>query len=207
MGQNTNGTRQRLIDTAQALIWKSSYGAVSVDDICKAADVKKGSFYHYFPSKVDLAVATMEESHAQLKVIYDECFSPGIGPLARFEKLADAVYQAQVETAAKYGMVCGCPCASMSSEMACQEDSVRNKFEEISRRQERYYETALRDLVADGLLPGDTDVRAKAEEIYAYFLGQLTMARIQNSLESLKQNLKPGLLRTLGLKQTLAGAA
>lgn len=207
MGQNTTGTRQRLIDTAQALIWKSSYGAVSVDDICKAADVKKGSFYHYFPSKVDLAVATMEESYAQLKSVYDDCFSPGRNPVERFEMLADAVYQGQVEIAEKYGMVCGCPCASMSSEMACQEESVRAKFEEVRRRQERYYESTLRDLVADGLLASGTDIRAKSEEIYAYMLGMLTMARIQNSLESLKVNLKPGLMRTLGLEKTLAGAA
>jgi hypothetical protein len=36
-------TKQKLIDTALELVCKSSYGSVSVDDICKASDVKKGS--------------------------------------------------------------------------------------------------------------------------------------------------------------------
>jgi Bacterial regulatory proteins, tetR family len=47
--------RQALIDAAFELIWTNSYGAVSVDDICRAAGARKGSFYHFFRSKVDLA--------------------------------------------------------------------------------------------------------------------------------------------------------
>ena len=67
MARPDNGTRQKLIETAKNLIWTSSYGAVSVDDICRTANVKKGSFYHYFPSKQDLALAAMEE-YQQWKV-------------------------------------------------------------------------------------------------------------------------------------------
>ena len=37
MGRPGHDTKQTLIDTALELIWKSSYGSVSVDDICKAA--------------------------------------------------------------------------------------------------------------------------------------------------------------------------
>src|ERR1700761_7359982 len=103
-------TKQILIDTASELIWKNSYGAVSVDDICKAADVRKGSFYHFFPSKVDLATAAMEHSYQGMKINYDRIFSAETAPIERFEKLADFVYEGQMESAAKYGRVCGCPC-------------------------------------------------------------------------------------------------
>ncbi|HSH94300.1 MAG TPA: helix-turn-helix domain-containing protein, partial [Roseimicrobium sp.] len=46
--------KQRLMDAAQNLIWERSYGATSVDDICAKADVRKGSFYHFFRSKSEL---------------------------------------------------------------------------------------------------------------------------------------------------------
>jgi len=49
--------RQRLLDATIDLIWQNSYGAVTVDDICERAGVKKGSFYYFFPSKTDLVVA------------------------------------------------------------------------------------------------------------------------------------------------------
>ncbi|MFD2233223.1 TetR/AcrR family transcriptional regulator [Phaeospirillum tilakii] len=188
-----------MIDTALELIWKNSYGSVSVDDICKAADVKKGSFYHFFPSKVDLAIAAMEESYRETKPLYDAMFSPASPPVRRFEQMADFILAKQAEAAAKYGRVCGCPCASLGSEMAGQEEGIRAKFEDIAHRQERYYENALRDMVAEGLLPEATDVKVLAQEIYTYLLGQIMIARIQNDLEPLKRDLKPGLLRLLGI--------
>jgi TetR/AcrR family transcriptional repressor of nem operon len=199
-----NDTKQKLIDTALELIWKSSYGSVGVDDICKAADVKKGSFYHFFPSKVDLALAAMEETGRMSKASYDEIFSADRNPVERFERYADFVYEMQTQAAAKYGHVCGCPCASLGSEMAGQEEGIRKKFEEIVSSQKRYFESAIRDMVAGGVLPDKTDVKIKAEEISTYFMGQLMMARIQNNLEPLKRDLKQGLLHLLGVKKKAA---
>ena len=207
MGHATNDTKQKLIDTALELIWKSSYGSVSVDDICKAADVKKGSFYHFFPSKVDLSIAAMEQTACATKTAYDGVFSAERDPIERFERYADFVHDMQAQAAAKYGHVCGCPCASLGSEMAGQEAGIRKKFDDVMRRQERYFESTLRDMVAEGSLPANTDVKAKAQEIYTYVLGQMMMARIQNDLAPLKRDLKKGLLQLLGVKTKTSEAA
>ena len=204
MSYAVNDTKQKLIDTALELIWKSSYGSVSVDDICKAADVKKGSFYHFFPSKVDLAVAAMEETASTFKAAHDEIFSAGRNPIERFERYADFVCEGQARVSAKYGHVCGCPVATLSSEMACQEGRIRQKFDEITTNKKRYFESALRDMIAEGTLSANTDVKTKAEEIYAYVMGLLMMARIQNNLEPLKRDIKQGLLNLLGVKKKAA---
>ncbi len=193
-------TKQKLIDTALELIWTSSYGSVSVDDICKAAGVKKGSFYHFFPSKVDLAIAAMEESFISVKPQFDEMFSASTPPLERFSRLADFTYQTQKQYAEERGRVVGCPCSSLGCEMSGQEPGIRGKFDEHMKRMERYYEQAIRDLVADGLLAAETDVKAKAKEVYAYLLGQQMIARIRNDLEPLQSDLKAGLWRTLGIE-------
>jgi TetR/AcrR family transcriptional repressor of nem operon len=193
-------TKQKLIDTALELIWTSSYGSVSVDDICKAAGVKKGSFYHFFPSKVDLAIAAMEESFTSVKPDFDEIFSASTPPLERFSRLADFTYRTQKQFAEERGRVVGCPCSSLGCEMSGQEPGIRGKFDEHMKRMERYYEQAIRDLVADGLLAADTDAKAKAKEIYAYLLGQQMIARIRNDLEPLQSELKAGLWRTLGVE-------
>ena len=60
--------KEKLTEAALGLIWTSGYGATSVDDICAKADVRKGSFYHFFKSKADLEVAALEFrwQHAQL---------------------------------------------------------------------------------------------------------------------------------------------
>jgi TetR/AcrR family transcriptional repressor of nem operon len=48
--------RPRLLDAAIHLIRAQGYSATTVDDICRAAGLTKGAFFHHFKSKEDLAV-------------------------------------------------------------------------------------------------------------------------------------------------------
>ncbi len=198
----SNNTKERLIETAIDLIWMSSYGSVSVDDICKAADVKKGSFYHYFPSKIDLAIAAMETSFSEFKPLLDEIFSPATPPMERFKRYVDCGYEHQKEIKQKHGIVCGCPMASLASEMAPQDQAIHDKTEEIISYKIKYYESALRDMIAEGVLPKDTDVEAKAKNIYSFMMGQFVMARIQDSLKPLDPEMvKDGIFSIMGVNE------
>ena len=58
MARLPSTTKRTLIDAAHDLIWANSYAHVSVEDICRKAGVQKGSFYHFFASKAELAAAT-----------------------------------------------------------------------------------------------------------------------------------------------------
>lgn len=53
-------TRTRLLDAALAVIRARGYTATGVADICAAAGVSKGAFFHHFESKEALAVAAAE---------------------------------------------------------------------------------------------------------------------------------------------------
>ena len=203
-----NNTRERLIETAIDLIWRSSYSSVSVDDICKTADVKKGSFYHYFPSKIDLAIAAMDTAFSEFKPLLDEIFSPATPPIQRFEKYIECGYEKQKEIAEQHGMVCGCPMVSLATEMAPQDKAIQDKTDEIIGYKMRYYESTLRDMVAEGVLPQDTDVHVKAQNIYSFFMGQFVMARIQNSLTPLEVNsVRDGLFSIMGVEEKVLEGA
>jgi TetR/AcrR family transcriptional regulator, transcriptional repressor for nem operon len=52
--------RARLLDAAVQLIRAQGYSATTVDDLCRAAGVTKGAFFHHFASKDALAVAAAE---------------------------------------------------------------------------------------------------------------------------------------------------
>lgn len=190
-------TRQNLIEAASELIWRSSYGSVSVDDICKKANVKKGSFYHFFKSKTDLAIASMDHYYELTKIDLDRLFSPTIPALQRFENLADHICEKQAQAYTEYGHVCGCPFATLGCEMAAQEEQIRSKIDDIFNAYCMYFESALRDLVSDGTLPPSTDIKSLAYELHSYGMGQATMARIQNSLHPLKDLLKDGWARMI----------
>lgn len=51
------GARTKLLQAALGVIRAKGYSATSVDDLCAAAGVTKGAFFHHFASKEALAVA------------------------------------------------------------------------------------------------------------------------------------------------------
>jgi len=54
-----NSSKTRLLDAAVHLIRAKGYASTAVDDICSEAGVTKGSFFHHFKSKDDLALAAV----------------------------------------------------------------------------------------------------------------------------------------------------
>jgi TetR/AcrR family transcriptional repressor of nem operon len=194
-----SNTKRKLVLAALDLIWSNSYGSVSVDGICAAADVRKGSFYHFFASKADLVIAAMEEDTRRSLELYEAAFDGGIDPVERFNRLSDAMIAKQKEAAERFGHVPGCPVTSIASEMAGQNDDISHKFEEITLLRRRFFETAVSDLVIEGKLPPETDVGLLGREIHGVLLSAMVLARIENDTRPLGTDLTDGIARTLNV--------
>ena len=52
--------RIRLLEAARDIIRAKGFAATTIEDLCKAADVTKGAFFHHFGSKEALGVAAAE---------------------------------------------------------------------------------------------------------------------------------------------------
>jgi TetR/AcrR family transcriptional repressor of nem operon len=65
-------SRERLLDAAIALIRTKGYAAMRVEDVCEATGLTKGSFFHHFASKEDLAMAAAERFAARADVMFGE---------------------------------------------------------------------------------------------------------------------------------------
>ncbi len=55
--QSHHSSKTKLLNAALNVIRAKGYAATTVDDICHAASVTKGSFFHHFKSKDDLALS------------------------------------------------------------------------------------------------------------------------------------------------------
>lgn len=53
--------RTRLLEAARDIIRTKGFAATTVDDLCTAAGVTKGAFFHHFKSKDDLGVAAADD--------------------------------------------------------------------------------------------------------------------------------------------------
>jgi TetR/AcrR family transcriptional repressor of nem operon len=55
--QSQHESKTKLLNAALHAIRRNGYAATTIDDICHAAGVTKGSFFHHFKSKDDLALS------------------------------------------------------------------------------------------------------------------------------------------------------
>ena len=191
-------TKEKLLQVGFDLIWDSSYGSVSVDDICKRAGINKGSFYHFFPSKADLVVEAYEEHWKEKRPALDGIFSPQVPPLERIQKLCRFLYAAQKEKAQEYGHVCGCPFTSVGSEVATFDEKIRAKSEQLMNANRKYVESAIADAIREGSVTVK-DPAAASETLQSLMLGMLVEARVQNDLKVL-EGMEATVLDYLGAK-------
>jgi TetR/AcrR family transcriptional repressor of nem operon len=186
-------TRDKILDATLELLWQHSYGSVSVDDICKAAKVQKGSFYHFFPSKVDVVIEAFEKLWLSTKVLFDNVFSASNTPLERLDNYCQLAYIKQKECVERTGKVLGCPFVTCGSELSTIEERVRNKMDEIFGRSTLYLEILLRDAKAAGLT-SISNPEEGAQKMLSYVAGVMYQAKLKNDLEIIKRDLKSGLL-------------
>ncbi len=195
-------TKERLIEAALSLIWECSYRATSVEAICERAQVKKGSFYHFFTSKADLAVAALEAQWEQRRPNLEAIFSPNTPPLERLERYFAHVLEKQTTLLRERGRVLGCPLMSVGCEISTQDPAIAAKVCELLSRNRAWFEQAVADAAEEGVIrPGNP--AATARTLFAYYEGTLAQARIENSLEPIRA-LWSGALGLLGADTAVA---
>ena len=197
----THQTRQRLLDTAQALFYARSYEGVGVQEICRQAGVKKGSFYHFFPSKRDLTLAVLDESWNHFSdTILRKAFARDVPPLQRIERLMDLQYRHHVEVRQKTGHVYGCPFGNLAGELSTRDESIRQRLKAILSDFQRPVQEALEEAVAAGDLP-PIDTQATASAMVAYIEGLTLVAKANNDPEVVR-NLGPAIVKLATVGET-----
>jgi TetR/AcrR family transcriptional repressor of nem operon len=189
-----NDARERLIASAIELIYARSYGAVSVDDVCKHAGVHKGSFYHFFPSKQELLLAAIDVQWEQAKqAVLEPAFASDVPPLERVARFFTLFADPRCAATAGIGGVLGCPFGNLVAEMGAQDAVIRAKVQDVFAGICAYVEGALREAVAEGAIAG-VDPAAGARALLAYYEGIMLVAKAANDAALIEQ------LRRLGLQ-------
>ncbi len=63
-------SKARILDAAMHVIRAKGYAATTIDDLCAAAGLTKGSFFHHFKSKEELALAAAEHFSAMAEGLF-----------------------------------------------------------------------------------------------------------------------------------------
>lgn len=175
----TSDARQKILATARSLIEARGYSALGVAEICAAAGVPKGSFYHFFASKESLALAVVDEHWAAQRRDWARVLDGDAEPLERLRQLFEETEAAQYAAQRGCGTVSGCLFGNLTLELSNQTESVRRRLQEIFEAQVDMVES----VVAEARERGDvtvTDTGEAARAVVAQLEGQVLFAKLYN---------------------------
>jgi TetR/AcrR family transcriptional repressor of nem operon len=196
----TSDAKERLLHAALKLISTQTYGAVGVEAICREAGVKKGSFYHFFESKADLAVQALEDHWERYRSNMQQLFSEALPPLDRLFGYFDYVFRYNREHHAREGCVCGCPFFHVGDEIVGADEKILATVHRILAAHFSFFRQAVVEACETGALPGQSDPEALARYSFSFFEGTLALSRIHND-PNILLDLVPGTKSILGLAQ------
>jgi len=183
------GSRQRILDTASELFHTRSYDAVGIALVCDQAKVSKGSFFHFFGSKRDLALAVMDQFQERIdETLVAKAFSSKLPPMERLDRFVKELYAFQKGQTDKFGHMPGCPFGNLAMEQATQDEVLRKKVDGCLRSLAHHIRVAISEAVRSETFP-PVDEAATAEAMLGYLEGIQLLAKARND---------PGLIRRLG---------
>ncbi len=189
----SHDTYQRIVASARELMYASSYADAGVATICEKAEVKKGSFYHFFKSKQELTLAVIDSYYAGFKdELVTNAFARDVPPLARIERLFISIADLQIQMHKQTGQIYGCPFGNLATELSTQDEVIRSKIDQVFHRISMLLQQTLQEAVDQGALDNiDTAVTGTA--MLAYFEGMLLLAKTSND-PAILQQLTPALM-------------
>jgi TetR/AcrR family transcriptional repressor of nem operon len=168
--------------TAARLFLERSYHDVGVEELCAAADVRKGSFYHYFPSKAELAKAVIDLHMLVFQTRLTP--EPGATPAEMLSAIPDAIGAIQADLHAHFGRFVGCPFGNIAAELSTTDEVVRVHLAARLGALEGQLAKVCRAAAADKTLREGVDPDRLAHALFAHYQGLILLAKLHGSSAS-----------------------
>jgi len=172
-------SRERILHAASELFLGSSFHVVGIAEICSRADVNRGTFYHYFPSKVALLLELIERYTRDLVEMYNNVASGAHTPTAKMREIFKIPERRNTAWKDIHGSAPGCFISNTILELAATEPVVRDK----TRWAVDQLVAGIEPIVADILLSegnSGADVRTKTEAVFGLMQGAQIFAKMRN---------------------------
>jgi len=164
--------REQLIEGGSRVLIERGYHASSVNDIVKAANVPKGSFYNHFESKEALALETTDRYVASYGL---ERLAGGDGP--PMSRLRES-FQSIVDRLVDEGVERGCLLGNFSTELAGHSDAISARVATALENWSAVVTAVLDQAQAAGELDPSLDTAALGTYIVGAYEGAVGRAKL-----------------------------
>ncbi len=185
-----------LLEKGMQMLWSKGYNATSVNDIVKAADVPKGSFYFYFDSKEDFVVKAIgkyfDRQFAEIDHILNDSSKSPKERLIRLHEYRIEILKSDIDCQK------GCMACNLGSEMAEHSENIRSAITERENRYKDKIVSIMEEAQQLGEIDSSMDIRGVVEFLEDAGKGAMVTMKEKDSYEPIDNYYK--MLRTYFLK-------
>lgn len=175
-------TRAQLIRAGVAVLTEKGYSAVGLDEVLRAVQVPKGSFYHYFDSKEAFGQALIAAYADYFARKLDRWFlDAATPPLQRLHHFIDDAKAGM----ARHGFKRGCLVGNLGQEMGALPESFRAQLEHVFLDWQARTAACLAEAQRANDLPAHLDCAALAQFFWIGWEGAVLRAKLSQSPDPL----------------------
>jgi len=177
-------TRQVILEAAYEEIHVHGFQGASLSKILSSTSVTKGALYHYFPTKLELGYAVVDEILADhIQQMWVKPLMDANDPITAFKNV---IIQSGEEIT-EDDIQCGCPLNNLAQEMAPKDEGFRSRVEAVYRSWRKGIESALAKGQKNGTVDKEINVVSVATMIVASLEGCMGLAKNAQSKKVLFQ--------------------
>lgn len=174
--------RARLLRHGVAILTEKGFAAVGIEEILAAAEVPKGSFYHYFASKEAFGLALIDAYADYFATKLDRWLTdPQRSPL---ERLRGFIADARAGMA-RFDFHRGCLVGNLGQEMGALPDAFRARLSAVLDDWESRTASCLRAAQQAGEIGSDVDAARLARFFWIGWEGAVLRAKLDRSPDPL----------------------
>ncbi|AZE78181.1 TetR/AcrR family transcriptional regulator [Pseudomonas synxantha] len=175
MNHPSKSARQAILERGQSIVGAKGFSAVGLNEILQAAEVPKGSFYHYFDSKDAFGVVLLDtyfDHYVQgMQALFDQ---PGLFHHAKLMRY----WQCWIDNHTGCTDTGKCLAVKLGAEVSDLSEPMRLALLRGTARTIELLAVALQRGVEDGSLTFEHAPESLAQRLYALWLGTSVMAKI-----------------------------
>ena len=180
-------TREKLLDAAERLMIRKGFEAASVDDICGMAGLTKGSFFHYFKTKNQIAAEAVKRFYARNSEMFRAApYQKFTDPLKRVHGFLDLV----IYLAGNSKLAEGCLIGIVAQEMSATNPELRRTCADCFSVWASGLESDLQLAKAKHTPRAKWNARGLAEHFIAVFEGALILVKSKQDPRTLVESVE-----------------
>lgn len=171
-----------IVQVGLDLVLSRGFNATGVEAILKQANVPKGSFYNFFSSKEEFALAIIDKFVAdRVEVLFPIFSNQSLPPLERVKKSFETIIESFE------GAECskGCLLGNLGQEMSDQFENVRQRLDKSLQEWTKAVSRLLLQAQKERAISADMNVEMLAENLISSFQGALLRSKVMKSPEPL----------------------